>query len=214
MSFCGPLSNVEMLGWAGPERPEVAVVTMLRHPVDRVWSQYKYQLSNCYRCKDLKFIYKLFDSGDWPGYDTLCMSHLKDKQVRNLVSQDLPEDATDEERVQNAIANMKSKFTLVGITEQMEATEALLVNLFPWLDGHLERSNATCSMEHTNRSPRNNGCLVDKKTKQMLHMPVSKHPPDEETRRVIEEHNQLDMKLYEAALEHFEVLKQAIGYKG
>lgn len=35
MSFCGPLQKVEMLGWAGEERPEVAVVTMLRHPVER-----------------------------------------------------------------------------------------------------------------------------------------------------------------------------------
>lgn len=35
MSFCGPLEKVEMLGWAGTARPEVAVVTMLRHPVDR-----------------------------------------------------------------------------------------------------------------------------------------------------------------------------------
>lgn len=35
MSFCGPLEMVEKLGWAGPKRPEVAVVTMLRHPVDR-----------------------------------------------------------------------------------------------------------------------------------------------------------------------------------
>jgi len=178
-----------------------------------VWSQYKYQLSNCYRCKDLNHIYTLFDSGNWPGYDNLCMSHLKDKQVRNLVSQDLPSNATDEERVNNAIANMKSKFTLVGITEQMEATEALLVNLLPWLAEHLDRSNDTCSMEHTNRSPQNNGCRVDKVTKRMMHMPVAKHPDEETTKKIIE-HNQLDMKLYEAALEHFELLKKAIGYEG
>lgn len=133
--------------------------------------------------------------------------------MRNLVSKDLPADATDEERLQDAIANMKSKFTLVGITEQMEATEALLINSFPWLAEHLDGSNATCSMEHTNTSPKNNGCWVDKATKKMMHMPVSKHP-DEETRKVIIEHNQLDMKLYEAALEHFEVLKNAIGFEG
>jgi hypothetical protein len=34
--------------------------------------------------------------------------------------------------------------------------------------------------------------------------------PDEETRRVIEEHNVLDIKVYEAALEQFDLQKQAM----
>jgi hypothetical protein len=211
MSFCGPLRLVDKVGWVDEENP-VPSFTVLRHPVDRVWSMYRYQTDNCFGCKNLTDIYKLIDKGDWPGFDTLCMSHLTNKQVANLMSSKLPANAADEEKVNSAIKNMKSFFTVIGLTEDMKATEKLLVNAFPWFAEYVEGSNTTCSMEHTNKAPANNGCIKDTKAKTVHHWYLPPHP-DETTRKVIEEHNQLDLKLYEAAVEYFQLQKQAIGYK-
>lgn len=211
MSFCGPLRLVDKVGWVDEQHP-VPSFTALRHPVDRVWSMYRYQTDNCFGCKNLTDIYKLVDKGDWPGFDTLCMSHLTNKQVANLMSSKLPANATDEEKVNSAITTMKSFFTIIGLTEDMKATEALLVNAFPWLAEHVEGSNTTCPLEHTNKAPTNNGCIKDKKMKTVHHWYLPPHP-DEATRKVIEEHNQLDLKLYEAAVEYFELQKRAIGYE-
>eukprot|EP00980_Cylindrotheca_fusiformis_P015613 scaffold4481_cov121-Cylindrotheca_fusiformis.AAC.9 len=211
MSFCGPLRLVDTVGWVDETNP-VPSFTALRHPVDRVWSMYRFQTDNCFGCRNLTDIYEMLDKGEWPGFDTLCMSHLANKQVANLMSSTLPEDASDEEKVNSAIQTMKSFFTVIGLTEDMKATEALLVNAFPWLAQQVEGSNTTCTMEHTNKAPTNNGCIKDRKAKKVYHWYLPPHP-DEATRKVIEEHNRLDLKLYEAAVEYFQLQKRAIGYK-
>ena len=145
-------------------------------------------------------------------FDDLCMSHLHNKQVANLMSGSLPANATDEEKLASAIQNMKSFFTVVGITEEMNATEKILTTAFPWLETLIDGSDKACPMEHTNRAPTNNGCIVDRKKRKKYHWYLPPHP-DEETRKVILEHNQLDLKLYAAAVEYFQLQKQAIGYK-
>lgn len=211
MSFCGPLKHVDKFGWVDRQNP-LTSFTMLRHPVDRVWSMYRYQTDNCFRCRNLTYVYTLLDAGDWPMFDNLCMSHLHNKQVANLMSKDLSANATGEEKLESAIENMKSFFTVVGLTEEMKATEKILSKAIPWLEEYMEGTNVSCALEHSNKAPTNNGCIKDYKKKTSYHWYLPSYP-DEYTRKIILEHNQLDLKLYEAAKEYFQLQKKAIGFK-
>jgi hypothetical protein len=117
----------------------------------------------------------------------------------------LKKDDTDTERVQEAIANMKSFFTIVGLTEELNVTVQMVGHVFPWMQERVGWSSKTCSLPHANQSPKNNGCGADRS-----HWELPSHP-DEETRKAIEAHNQLDLRLYEAAKRHFALQKLATG---
>lgn len=85
---------------------------------------------------------------------------------------------------------------------------------FPWLsekietegngDGDKYGSKRQCPFPHSNGSPTNNRCGDNGGH---WNLPSE---PDEETRKAIEEHNLLDIKVYEAALQHFELQKEAM----
>ena len=109
-------------------------------------------------------------------------------------------------------------FTMVGLTEDMGNTAKIVGAVFPWLAeepaGNLSTSLSspsddaaatTCPMPRKNTSPSNNQCGPDH-----THMQLPDHP-DDETARLIEQHNQLDLQVYEAAVRHFELQKLALG---
>ena len=81
MSFCAPLSGVTAMGWGGAES-----FTVLRHPVDRVWSMYRFRTSSCYRCRPLLEIYERLDNGTLDevcgagtgGCTGICVPQLQD----------------------------------------------------------------------------------------------------------------------------------------
>ena len=86
---------------------------------------------------------------------------------------------------------------------------------FPWLsekiemdgdgnNGNTNTNTRQCPFPHSNGSPKNNRCGENGG-----HWDLP-NKPDDETRRVIEEHNLLDIKVYEAALQHFELQKLAM----
>ena len=209
MSYCAPLYHLENFGWM---EDSVRALTVLRHPVDRVWSMFRFEPRSCYRCKNLTDIYALMDANTTIGYDSLCLNQLQNHEVRNLLTSDWPDDASDEDKLNEAIANLKSFFTVIGLTEELEETRSLLGKVFPWMDVKIEGSSTTCHLPHDNKSPENNHCVryktPDGKWKSE-HWDLPDHP-DEETRKAIEAHNQLDMKLYDAAVQYFELQKRAM----
>ena len=209
LSLCGPIHDLPYFGWdpAHPLPRKFRSVTILRHPVDRVWSMFKFETRLCYQCKPLTELYKQLDSGNRdPRVDQLCWRHMQNKETENLLTTTWMNDtATDDEKVAEAIANMKRFHTLIGLTEQMDATRKMLGQVFPWMNETLQGSNTACPLPHDNSSPKNNHCGPD-----FTHWDLPKHP-DEETKAAIIAHNQLDLKVYEAAVKQFELQKKALG---
>jgi hypothetical protein len=210
MSYCAPLFHLDEFGW---KESSVTALTVLRHPVDRVWSMFRFEPRSCYKCKNLTDIYELIDNGIPDGWDSLCLNQLQNHEVANLLTTDWPEDASEEDMLNEAISNMKSFFTVIGLTEELDATRELLGEVFPWLGVTIEGSNTMCHLPHDNSSPKNNHCVrtqMDDGKWTSSHWDLAAHP-DEATRKAIEEHNQLDLKLYEAAVQYFDLQKRAMG---
>ena len=238
MSYCAPLKDLPAFGWAHEHEnessenneqehphPPIDALTVLRHPVDRVWSMYRYQTKNCFGCVPLLDIYQAMDAGESiPKVDRQCTRQLVNHQVTNLLSHQQgagggedyfielsstksDDTVTDEEKrlLEQAISNMKSFFTLIGLTEQLNATVQMAGMVFPWMNETVNGSELTCPLPHANASPKNNRC-----GEHYTHWDLPSHP-DEATRKAIEAHNQLDLQLYEAAKEHFELQKEALG---
>lgn len=211
MSFCSALKHLPNFQW--DDHNSVKAFTVLRHPVERVWSMYRFETRLCYGCKNLTDIYDNIDSGNTYGMDTLCMAQLQNHETANLLTSDWPEDASDDDIVAEAIQNLKTFFTVVGLTEELTLSSQILGSVFPWVNKTIEGSRVRCSLPHSNGSPDNNHCIRTPRTdgkKGFItsHWDLPSHP-DEKTRQAIEAHNKLDMNVYEAAVQYFELQKRA-----
>ena len=236
MQYCAPLHQMSRFDWLDAD-----IVSVIRHPVDRVWSMFRFQTKSCFRCTPLLDIYRHIEEGTLDefcgeeGCGGVCMPQLLNHETRNLLTDAWDEDdsggeslSTDEEKLSEALSNLNSRVTLVGVTDELPAFAEMLGKVFPWLaetvtaeglgmaiegDGASRRKlrrkiaatePAACSLPHANASPKNNRCA-----------PGNKHwelpdEPDEETREAILRHNQLDLKIYEAAKARFQLQKQAL----
>jgi hypothetical protein len=207
MSYCAPLKDMPSFGWKNSRN--LQAMTVLRHPVDRVWSMFRFQTKRCYKCKPLLDIYHDLDSkspDDFHqlGFDKLCIDQLMNHQATNLLTTEWDPNADPEDLVAQAIDNMKNYFTMIGLTEQLKDTVDMVGQIFPWMNKTIAGSDKVCELPHANASPKNNRCGPDN-----THWDLPDHP-DDETRAAIEAHNQMDMKLYEAAVQHFEHQKLAL----
>ena len=215
MSYCAPLKDLPAFTWdasasqANPTSERLNAVTVLRNPVERVWSMFRFQTKRCYKCMTLTDIYKMIDDGTIHENitDPLCLSQLQNHETANLLSTEWPEDSsiTDQQLIDQATYNMKHFFTVVGLTEELNTTIEILGHVFPWFRTDVEWSERQCKLKHENASPQNNRCGSDGRSHWDL-----PSLPDEETRQAIMAHNQLDLALYQAALEHFELQKLAV----
>ena len=210
MSFCAPLYSVNYFDWMNS-----SIVTVLRDPVDRVWSMFRFQTRRCYKCSNLLDIYKMIDNNTINEFvcpdkggepcDGVCISQLINHQSRNLLTSFL-DDETERmdgtEKLNEAIENLKTKFTVIGITEELANFTKIVAHAFPYLAEEVEGSPKQCQLEHRNSSPRNNRCGADN-----THWDLPAHP-DEETRKAIIAHNQIDIALYEAAKKYFSIQKE------
>ena len=236
MSFCASLAHLAPLGWdwdgqdtttdgtttdgttssttSRRRPPPFHAVTVLRHPVDRVWSMFRFETKKCYLCKNLTDFYDQVDRGETEGLDDLCVAQLINHQTTNLLRTTTTSTATtassDEEKVQEAIETMTSFFTLIGLTEELTLTTQMLGYTFPWLNKTIDNSRKRCGLTHSNPTPSNNYCqhtLRADGTTLATHWDLPDHP-DEATRMAIEAHNQLDLRLYDAAVQYFALQKQ------
>lgn len=257
MSYCAPLYDLEYpFGWKKKNEDEeqqnqessssstfdssftftstssnnnmLHAITVLRHPVDRVWSMYRFKTNDCYNCYSLEDVYNIIDnpesddeysSTDDDDNDNnnnidLCVEQLNNHMTKNLLHINHKEyyingllDNTNNNIVNEAINNMKSFFTFIGITEELTKTIQMIGYVFPWLNETIIENNTnqkTCKIKHLNSSPQNNQCGINK-----THLELPDHP-DEKTRQLIIKHNQLDIKLYEAALDIFRIQQIAL----
>jgi len=205
MNYCSPLAVTNYFNWTDAD-----AVTMMRHPVDRVWSMFRFQTKSCFKCKDLKQIYQDMDAGNTTQYGSgICLPQLsnhitrnlqKNIDVRNLDTIEL----SDSERVADAIDSIQNRFTVVGVIERLQESIELFSHSFPWLSEEIEGVEKKCPFPHSNASPSHNRCGENGGN-----WDLPDHP-DEETRKVIEDHNQLDIMVYEAALQHFQLQKLAV----
>jgi hypothetical protein len=204
ISFCAPLQDLPKFGW---EDHQYQSMTELRHPVDRVWSMFRFEPKNCYKCKTLKEVYRMIDANQTQPLDDVCLRQLQNKETENMLTSWKTtkwNGATEQEMLEEAIRNMKTFFTIIGITEELAATHAMVGRIFPWLNETVAGSDTACPMPHENSTPKNNHCGPE-----LTHWDLPAHP-DEETRKLIVKHNQMDIKLYAAAVEHFELQKRAL----
>jgi hypothetical protein len=211
MSYCAPMFHLDKFGWMDESVP---AFTVLRQPVDRVWSMFRFETRSCYSCKNLTEIYDRIDRNDTNGLDGLCLAQLQNHEVTRLLTTDWPEDASEDDMLAEAVENMKSFFTVIGLTEELILTSQILGKVFPWLNTTIHGSRTYCQLPHDNGSPKNNHCIRNPSGKgdgtiHTTHWDLPSHP-DEETRKAIEAHNQLDLRLYEAAVQYFELQKQAM----
>ena len=127
-----------------------------------------------------------------------CQNQLLNHLVRNMLATKT-DDATllNRTSLDEAIQHLQS-FTITGLTSRLEETAAAMQRVFPFVGGD------DCELQHANSSPRNNRCGPHG-----THLDLGTHP-DEETRQLILEHNALDMELYQAAVEQFELQQQAL----
>lgn len=245
MQYCAPLHQMSRFDWLDAD-----IVSVIRHPVDRVWSMFRFQTKSCFQCTPLLDIYRHIEEGTLnefcgeKGCGGVCIPQLLNHETRNLLTDTWDENdaggvslSTDEEKLQEALFNLKSRVTLVGVTDELPVFAKMLGKVFPWLaesvtaeelgmaidggdDGASRRTKLrraaasttttepkTCPLTHANASPKNNRCA-----------PGNKHwelpdEPDEETRETILRHNQLDLKIYEAAKARFQLQKEALGLR-
>jgi len=207
MEYCAPLAVTEQFGWYDAD-----AITMLRNPVDRVWSMYRFQTKACFECKPLTEIYNIMDT---QGLNAtighgVCLAQLSNHITRNLQSSlntqvdDWSQHDLDEMKVNDALHNLKNRFTVVGLLERLNDTLELFEYALPWLTKELDGSEKICEYPKANSSPRNNRCGEGN-----THMELP-NVPDEETRKAIEEHNLLDIQVYEEAVQHFEMQLKAM----
>jgi hypothetical protein len=211
MSYCAPMFHLDKFGWMDESVP---AFTVLRQPVDRVWSMFRFETKMCYNCRNLTDIYDRIDRNDTGGLDSLCLAQLQNHEVTRLLTTDWPEDASEDDILAEAVENMKSFFTVIGLTEELLLTSQILGKVFPWLNTTIHGSRTYCHLPHANGSPTNNHCIRTPNANghgaHTSHWDLPSHP-DEETRKAIEAHNQLDLRLYEAAVQYFGLQKQAMG---
>mmetsp|Transcript_43765 Transcript_43765/g.133187 ORF Transcript_43765/g.133187 Transcript_43765/m.133187 type:complete len:467 (-) Transcript_43765:191-1591(-) len=164
--------------------------------------------------------------GEKKGCEGVCMSQLLNHQTRNLMTTqwESPEGMamSDEDKLNEALHNLQNNIAVVGITEDLPTYRDILGEVFPWLaenavanpevDTKVSKLSSevpkTCSLPHANASPGNNHCGKDGKSHWDL-----PNEPDKETLQAILKHNQLDIKLYEAAKKKFQLQKRALGLK-
>jgi len=209
--------DLETFGWERLERkdddavveqlptttkPPPHAVTVLRHPVARVWSMFRFQTKRCYDCRNLTDIYDQIDRNESLSGE-VCQMQLLNHQTRNLVS--FWDPSQPDVMIEDAIHNMKTFFTLVGLTENMKETADMVGKVFPFMNETIAGSNETCAMPHKNSSPQNNGCAADGG-----HWELPDHPDDATTQAIID-HNPLDVMLYEQAVQQFQYQKMALG---
>jgi hypothetical protein len=157
MSYCASLHAVRTFGWKEADK-----ITVIRNPMDRAWSMYRYTLQSCYNCQELKDVLKQIYSGTFTskrsgrdnGDNTVpnfvyepnnsCAVELIGHQSTNLLSSvDLYNIANDvrfpreADIVHEAVKNLRQDFTWIGLTDRITESIDGFRQIFPFLAENL-----------------------------------------------------------------------------
>ena len=170
MSYCASLHAVRTFGWK-----EVDKITVIRNPMDRAWSMYRFTLNRCYNCQELKDVLKQIHSGTFTskkgGQDNgdavpnfvyepndSCAVQLIGHQSTNLLSSvDLYNIANDvrfpkeADIVEEAVKNLRQDFTWIGLTDRIQESVEGFRDIFPFLSENLNDAAKTLQEEFQTR---------------------------------------------------------------
>jgi hypothetical protein len=152
MSYCASLHAVRTFGWKGVDK-----VTVIRDPIDRAWSMYRFSLNGCYKCMELKEVLRQIANGTFStrrnreGDDPFvydpndsCAVQMIGHQSTNLLSSvELYNAANDvrflreKEIVEEAVRNLREEFTWIGITGEIVQSIDAIRTVFPFLAENL-----------------------------------------------------------------------------
>jgi hypothetical protein len=158
-------------------------ITLLRHPVERVHSFYYYA-----RTKPDHYLYNFLRSGclnpKSPVVQDLT-SELCNEQTRLLAGGEWedPRRPITRAALKSAQTNLRTHFSVIGLTEEFDASVLLLHQLFGWQLPVYRKENVTKNKPESSSL-------------------------DPETRRLIEQTNSFDLELYDYARELFAEKRQ------
>jgi hypothetical protein len=160
-------------------------ITMLREPVDRTLSTYYFLKSEGSLPDDMTLERWLVD------YPPHRVWFADNTQIRYLAAEhgeiiNVPNGEVTRDMLERAKQHIKDHFTLVGLSEQFDASMVLLRRRLGWRSVAYGRSNVTRQRQHKDELP-------------------------ESTLDLIRERNSLDIELYNWAVERFE---QAVADEG
>lgn len=235
MSYCASLHTVRTFGWK-----DVDKITIIRHPVDRAWSMYRFKLSSCYKCQELKDVLRKIENGTYTygtigeeeiipnfvyGASNSCAVQMIGHQATNLLSSiDLYNVANDvrfpreQEIAKEAVRNLRKEFTWIGITDRIQESIDGMRTVFPFLAENLTESVVSLQdmfQRHDERFglPED---YVDESGCAFEHRNAGSDPTcgttelDNETIALIEKLNNRDVAVYKAAVERFELQMEVL----
>jgi hypothetical protein len=150
MSYCASLHTVRTFGWKGVDK-----VTVIRNPVDRAWSMYRFTLDRCYHCQELKDVLRKVENGTFKGEEPnyvyspndSCAVQMIGHQATNLLSSiDLYNVANDvrfpkeQEIVAEAVRNLREEVTWIGLTDRLDESIRGMRDVFPFLAENLSET--------------------------------------------------------------------------
>ncbi|KAL7532440.1 hypothetical protein ACHAXR_004622 [Thalassiosira sp. AJA248-18] len=236
MSYCASLHAVRTFGWEGVDK-----ITVIRDPVDRAWSMYRFTLNRCYQCKEMKDVLRSVENGTFTrkkeenasqnyAYDPndSCAVQMIGHQATNLLSSvDLYNVANDvrfpreKEIVDEAVRNLREKFTWIGITDRIQESVDGMRTVFPFLAENLNDAASAIEevMQKSGEQVDSRLSLpegyIDDKGCPFEHRNAGRDPTcgtkelDNETISLIKKLNKRDVAVYKAAVERV-VLQQEV----
>ena len=156
MSYCASLHSVRTFGWK-----DVDKITIIRDPVDRAWSMYRFTLDRCYKCQELKDVLRQVENGTFESRyrpnttetnfvyspNDSCAVQMIGHQATNLLSSvELYNVASDvrfpkeKEIVEEAVRNLREQFTWIGLTDRLDESIAAMRDVFPFLAVNLSEA--------------------------------------------------------------------------
>mmetsp|Transcript_15740 Transcript_15740/g.22381 ORF Transcript_15740/g.22381 Transcript_15740/m.22381 type:complete len:831 (+) Transcript_15740:30-2522(+) len=174
MSYCASLHAVRTFGWKNVDK-----ITVIRNPIDRAWSMYRFTLTRCYNCQQLKDVLKQILNGTFvashgkkaneednkevvPNFlyepNNSCAVQLIGHQSTNLLSSvDLYNIANDvrfpmdADIVHEAIKNLREDFTWIGLTDRIQESVEGFRQIFPFLAENLNNATKVIQEEFQSR---------------------------------------------------------------
>jgi hypothetical protein len=235
MSYCASLHAVRTFGWKAVDK-----ITVIRNPIDRAWSMYRFTLQRCYKCNELKDVLKQIQGGtfgseeDEPNFayepNNSCAVQLIGHQATNLLSSvDLYNVANDvrfpreEEIIKEAIKNLREEFTWIGLTDRIQESVDGFRTIFPFLADNLSETAKEMQEEFEARGETLEDTTFalpdgysDTRSCPFEHRNAGRDPTcgttelDDETKEWIMKLNKRDMAVYKAAVERFEMQMEVL----
>ncbi|KAL7467559.1 hypothetical protein ACHAXS_007813 [Conticribra weissflogii] len=160
MSYCASLHAVRTFGWK-----DVDKITVIRNPIDRAWSMYRFTLQSCYDCQPMSDVLERVANGTFGSkrsdqhYDEnsegrkfvyspndSCAVQMIGHQATNLLSSlELYNVANDirfpreKEIAEEAVKNLREEFTWIGLTDRLEESTNAFREVFPFLTENLSK---------------------------------------------------------------------------